>query len=463
MNENPTNAQEQFELGKNYDPSLGYGEEDGEKKACYWYTKAAKQGHADAQNNLGSLFYNAKGVSENRTKAKYWYKKAAKQGHKMAERNLNRLDFHDSKMIVLSIIGAIIGLIFFSSIIEYLFGNSLLSYIVSIGGAIAGWIIGKKIRAVVLSIGTILSIGALVLGTIILFANKNYVKNDNAARKQVLRVSDVSTVNPSLDGKLIYAHAFADTQDVLSDDLFGASEKAVALVRMVEYYQYEERSRTEKKDKLGGSEETITTYTYEKKWVTSPINSGGFADPDYKKSNIVLENDVKAQLQYAKNVTFGAYKLPGFIIESIRGNVSVEPKISNSDLAQWNNRIAKRARDVGYKADGNATLAHVQGNVVYFGKSPSSPQIGDVRITLAKVPPADISIIARVIGPTFEKYLAPNGKTFTSVAMGTVSAKTMLENPRKYAVLLRLIIGILLVVGGALKMVFTRLRFKEPA
>ena len=318
------------------------------------------------------------------------------------------------------------------------YGNRLLD---SLKGAGAGFII-------------------LFVGTIMLCMNEgNYVKTDKAirsAQNELVKVSDVSTMNPSLDGKLIHAYAFADTQDVLSDNLFGASEKAIALVRLVEYYQYEEHKKTEKKDKLGGSEETITTYTYEKKWVTSPINSTGFTDPDYKKSNIVLENDVKSQLLYAKNVSFGAYKLPVFIIEEIKGSVPVEANISDGELAAWNSRIAQRAKSAGYKADSNATLAQVQGNVVYFGRSPSSPQIGDVRITLAKVPPADISIIARVIGPTFERYLAPNGRTFTSVAMGTVSAEIMIESAKKansFITWLLRIIGIILVVA-AIKMIF---------
>jgi len=229
-----------------------------------------------------------------------------------------------------------------------------------------------------------------------------------------VHVNNLSTVDPSLNGKIIHTYAFADTQEVLSDELFGASEKAIALIRLVEYYQYEEHK------------ETTTTYRYEKKWVTSPINSAGFADPDYKKSNIVLESDVKSQFQYAKNVTFGAYKLPRFIIEEIKGSVPVILNISDSELAAWNNRIAQKARSIGYKADSNATLAYVKGNAVYLGKSPSSPQIGDVRITLVKVPPADISIIARIVGSTFERYLAPNGKTFMSVAMGTVGMNTMI-------------------------------------
>jgi hypothetical protein len=299
------------------------------------------------------------------------------------------------------------------------------------------------------------------VGTIILCVNEgNYVKNDKAigeAARTLVRVNDVSTVDAALNGKLIHANAFADTQDVLADDLFGVREKAVALTRAVEYYQYQEKApTTTKKDKLGGGEETTTTYTYEKKWVSSPINSGGFSDPDYQKSNFVLENEVKSQIQYAENVTFGAYKLPSFIVKSIRGNVPAELRIINNELQQWNDRVTKRVTELGLKANSNAALAHVQGNVLYLGNSPSSPQIGDVRITLAKTAPADISIIAKVAGSTFEQYTAKNGREFWSVEMGTVSADTMISNAKKtnsaITWLLRLI-GIILVVGS-LKMVF---------
>jgi TPR repeat protein len=49
-------------------------------KAVYWYTKAAKQNHADAQNKLGDCYYQGRGVSENKIKAAYWHTKAMKQG-----------------------------------------------------------------------------------------------------------------------------------------------------------------------------------------------------------------------------------------------------------------------------------------------------------------------------------------------------------------------------------------------
>jgi len=301
----------------------------------------------------------------------------------------------------------------------------------------------------------------LLIGTVMLWANEcSYVRQDKAirsAQKALVKVSDVSVPNPSLNEKLIHASAFADTQDVLSDEPFGISETAIALVRYVEYYQYQEFSKTEKKDKLGGSEETTTTYTYEKKWVNAPINSASFADPDYKKSNIVLDSDVKSQLLYAKNVSFGAYKLPAFIIEQIQGTTPVDAKISDDDFLVWNVREVARAKQVGYKYDGAASLLHINGNIVYIGKSPAAPQIGDVRVTLAKTPPQDISIIAKVAGgSTFEKFIDSNGTSFSRVSMGIVSAETMFNSAKKensmFTWIFRLI-GLLLVVAS-FKLIF---------
>ncbi len=81
-------------------------------------------------------------------------------------------------------------------------------------------------------------------------------------------VKDISTINPELDGKVIHALGFADTNDILKDEIFGVQERAIKLSRKVEYFQWEEHSHTETRKKLGGGEETITTYTYEKEWTS---------------------------------------------------------------------------------------------------------------------------------------------------------------------------------------------------
>jgi len=301
----------------------------------------------------------------------------------------------------------------------------------------------------------------LFIGTILLWVNEcSYVRQDKAirsAQKALVKVSDVSMPDPSLNEKLIHASALADTQEVLSDKQFGISETAIAIKRDVKYYQYVEQKQTEKKDKLGGSEETTTTYTYIKTWLDAPRSSENYANPDYRKVNIVLDTDIKSQVLYARDVSFGAYKLPAFIISQIRGAVGVDAQISDADLTAWNLREVAKAKQVGYKTDGATDLIHVSGNTVYLGKSPSSPQIGDVRITLTKVVPQDISIIAKVAGnTTFEEFIDSNGTPFSRVAMGMVSAETMFDSAKKENTFLTWIlrlIGLLLVVA-ALKLVF---------
>jgi hypothetical protein len=71
--------------------------------------------------------------------------------------------------------------------------------------------------------------------------------------------------------------------------------------------------------------------------------------------------------------------------------------------------------------------------------------------------PAHISIIAKVNGSTFEEYHAKNGKTFSAVSMGTVSADNMFADAHSSNSMLTWIlriVGILLVIGG-LKSMFS--------
>ena len=147
-----------------------------------------------------------------------------------------------------------------------------------------------------------------IIGTVLLFWNEgNFVKTKQSiqeAEGAMVPVSDVSRVDAALNGKLIHASAFADTQDVLTDELFGVNEKAISISRKIEYYQNEEHSSSTTQDKIGGGQETVTTYTYEKAWVSTPISSSGFKDPEYKTSNFVLTT-VENRTDYAKNVTFG--------------------------------------------------------------------------------------------------------------------------------------------------------------
>ena len=57
-------------------------------QALYWYLKAAKQGNAGAQYELGEMYARGLGVPRDQTQAVAWYSKAADQGHPVAQYNL---------------------------------------------------------------------------------------------------------------------------------------------------------------------------------------------------------------------------------------------------------------------------------------------------------------------------------------------------------------------------------------
>ena len=306
---------------------------------------------------------------------------------------------------------------------------------------------------------------AFIGGTILLFWNEgNFIKTLralNEAEGATTHCESVATIDPAFEGKMIHASALADTQDVLEDAEFGLKETAISLNRAVEYYQWEESSKTETKDKLGGGQERVTTYTHQKGWVASPIDSGAFKDEDYRNKNFTLAR-VEPKTQYAQNVSFGAYALPPFFIESIGGRVSAEPKLSPEQIAAWEKAItaSPHARaSAPAPASTNATASqwvHAAGGTVYLGKDPASPHIGDVRVTFEKVLPKEVSIIGKVNGQTLAKYVAKNGKTVSGLRVGTVGMAEMYEGQRgtnkMFTWILR-VIGVILVCAG-LKMVF---------
>lgn len=60
-------------------------------KAAEWYRKAAELGSANAQNYLGVMYYDGKGVERDYDEAVKWYRKAANQSHKWGEYNMGRM------------------------------------------------------------------------------------------------------------------------------------------------------------------------------------------------------------------------------------------------------------------------------------------------------------------------------------------------------------------------------------
>ena len=56
-----------------------------------WFRKAADGGSEEAENNIGVLYLNGRGVNKNIDQAKIWLQKAADHGSLEAKENLSNL------------------------------------------------------------------------------------------------------------------------------------------------------------------------------------------------------------------------------------------------------------------------------------------------------------------------------------------------------------------------------------
>ena len=82
-------AAAQNRLGTMY--KEGKGVPQNNDRARCWFEKAAEQEHADAQFCLGDMYKEGKGVPQNNDRACQWYAKAAAQGHKASLSVLKQL------------------------------------------------------------------------------------------------------------------------------------------------------------------------------------------------------------------------------------------------------------------------------------------------------------------------------------------------------------------------------------
>ena len=68
-----------------YDKGEGVPKDD--KEAVTWYRRAAEQGDAFAQNNLGFMYEYGEGVLQNYVLAHMWFNIASLNGHKKSKQN----------------------------------------------------------------------------------------------------------------------------------------------------------------------------------------------------------------------------------------------------------------------------------------------------------------------------------------------------------------------------------------
>ena len=92
ISETKGDASAQFNLGLMYYAN-GEDVQQDYKQAFYWFQKAAHQGNAKAQYNLGAFYINGYGVPKDIRQGVYWLQKAANQGDQDAQKILKQLGY----------------------------------------------------------------------------------------------------------------------------------------------------------------------------------------------------------------------------------------------------------------------------------------------------------------------------------------------------------------------------------
>ena len=292
-------------------------------------------------------------------------------------------------------------------------------------------------------------------------------------------------VDPANEGQLVHVSGKADTQDVLSDDVFGVSATALRLKRSVEVYQVVEHSET-KREKRGDKTIEKTTYTYSNEWCAKPVDSSQYHDATKRAANPPAAMPFSDEDKLAANATLGAFRLSAEHVKRIGGktryayptNYVVPASVPGGHFqngyiyvpftptapvasaaapaSSGVSPLLAAAQAAAAATNAAAAVANAASAALVGGRSVAvSPVPGDVRVRFEVVLPHDVTIVERQEGDTLAPWAASDGETLSFVRDGRLPAAKIFADAQstnsKITWLLRLA-GLLAMYFG-LKMV----------
>lgn len=240
-------------------------------------------------------------------------------------------------------------------------------------------------------------------------------------------------VDAANEGKLVHVSGTASTPETLQDNAFGVAVQALRLQREVEMFQWVEDKKSETRKKVGGGEEVITTYSYDRKWKSGLVRSDEFHDRAGHVNPTTMpyeSSDIPA-----RNASLGAFHLTERIVGKIGG---AQPhRIGADAAAKLPSNLAGRARVL----DGG----------VFVGSDPQSPQVGDLRVTWRQTPSQVVSVVGLQSANSFKPWKASAGDDVLLVQSGAHTAQEMFATAQaensKMTWILRLV-GYLMMAFG---------------
>jgi Transmembrane protein 43 len=263
-------------------------------------------------------------------------------------------------------------------------------------------------------IGTLIGIVVILAAIYFLFTNEGRAINTYRALVEgaglVVSV-DANSVDSANDGKLVHVSGPISVQSDVSDPDFGvAAPGAVGVVRQVEMYQWVEKSESKSEKNVGGSETTTTTYSYEKEWKASPVDSSDFKQQGHDNPAFAVEG----ARSVVDQADLGAFRITGD---------------EAADLGD-SSKIALTAEDAERIGANIATSSPAKLNQggLYIGYSATSPQVGDMRVTFERIDLKEASFVGRQDGDTIQPYTTSNGREIFLSEAGRQDATAMFDH-----------------------------------
>jgi hypothetical protein len=234
------------------------------------------------------------------------------------------------------------------------------------------------------------------------------------AEGAVSGIADPFELSQAQNDKLVHVTGTATTEEKLSDAEFGISQTVLRLERNVEMFQWVEHKESKTRDKIGGGRETITTYSYEKKWHEERVDSDRFEERS-NHTNPPLRYTPKSLV--TDRATLGALRLPSSLVESRMNSWKNTPLDSETVLATFDDMAKQHLR--------------IDGDTIYYSAAvpmAKEPQVGDLRIRFRVVEPATVSVLSKQQGEELVPYKTSNGETIQHLMMGNVNATAMFDS-----------------------------------
>ncbi|CAK0772300.1 putative DUF3068 domain-containing protein [Azospirillaceae bacterium] len=213
---------------------------------------------------------------------------------------------------------------------------------------------------------------------------------------------DSKSVEPRHNGKLVHVTGVATAAGAIKDSALDLSFPGYLVInRQVEMFQWKEI----REDKA---------WVYRQTWSRDWENSDHFK---YPQGHVNPRASAQSDSLTAKDARLGTFRLDDASLGRVEANIAV----------QWNNR-ATGMREI---LPPNTPAGHslLPGGVLYRGKSPEKPQVGDLRITYTGLPSGSVlSIIARQSSDSFAPYPTSNGQKIQIVRYGDHTPQEMFND-----------------------------------